>query len=311
MANNKLLFHGRGFEFFGTLIINFLLTLITLGIYYPWARARTLQCLYGETEFAGDRFNFQGTGKEMFIGFVKAVGIILLLIVLFYLCLSSGFYWLGFIIYTGGLICIIPLAIHGGIKYRLSRTSWRNIRFGYRGILKDLFLKFFIGFFLSIITLGVYGSWFIIDLRSYIINNIRFGNVKFSYSGKGLEYFILCIKGIFLSLITLGIYSFWFSKDIFNYLINNILLEQDGKLIKLNSKVTAGGMFKLFIINFIIVVFTLGIGFPWVLARSLRYIFSNIEFPDEFNPDAIVQSEENYYGATGSFLLNFLDINIF
>lgn len=68
-------FHGKGEKFFGIQLVNVLLTLVTLGFYYPWAKAARLQYLYGETEFAGSRFHFHGTGKEMFIGYLKALGI--------------------------------------------------------------------------------------------------------------------------------------------------------------------------------------------------------------------------------------------
>ncbi len=69
----KLSFKGSGSDYFAVLILNWILTVITFGIYYPWARARTLSFIYGNTEMDGSRFVFHGTGKQMFIGFIKAV----------------------------------------------------------------------------------------------------------------------------------------------------------------------------------------------------------------------------------------------
>nr|WP_290933665.1 DUF898 family protein [Haliscomenobacter sp.] len=87
--NRQLSFWGEGSKLFGIFIVNMLLTLLTLGLYYPWARAATLKYLYQETEFEGSRFTFHGTGKEMFVGFIKAVGIILALYLVLFI-----FIWL-------------------------------------------------------------------------------------------------------------------------------------------------------------------------------------------------------------------------
>ena len=76
LKNYKLSFNGQGKTYFGIVIINWLLTIITLGIYYPWAKAKNLQYIYGATALNNDRFAFHGTGREMFIGFIKAVVIV-------------------------------------------------------------------------------------------------------------------------------------------------------------------------------------------------------------------------------------------
>ena len=62
----KLRFTGNGSEYFGILIVNWFLTIITFGIYYPWARAKSLRYIYGSTTLNNERFHFSGTGLEMF-----------------------------------------------------------------------------------------------------------------------------------------------------------------------------------------------------------------------------------------------------
>ncbi|HZG01773.1 MAG TPA: DUF898 family protein, partial [Chitinophagales bacterium] len=68
-VSRRVTFHGRGGDLFGIYVVNWLFTVLTLGIYYPWAKAAVLRYLYQETEFDNSRFSFHGTGKEMFIGF--------------------------------------------------------------------------------------------------------------------------------------------------------------------------------------------------------------------------------------------------
>ena len=82
MEYKKLLkFHGDHSALVGLRIMNNILKVITLGIYYPWARASFLKYIYGESEFMGSRFVFHGTGKEMFRGFIKVILFVVICVV--------------------------------------------------------------------------------------------------------------------------------------------------------------------------------------------------------------------------------------
>ena len=65
---NAFQFHGRGGEYFGIWIVNILLTIVTLGLYSPWAHVRNKQYFYGNTDLAGERFEYLATGKQIFLG---------------------------------------------------------------------------------------------------------------------------------------------------------------------------------------------------------------------------------------------------
>jgi uncharacterized membrane protein YjgN (DUF898 family) len=312
MENNKLSYHGKGAELFGIIIVNFFLTLLTLGFYYPWAKVKKLKYIYNSTEFSGNRFEFHGTGQEMFVGMIKAIAIFIVLFML--LLLANVFYKalapLWNLIYVLVLNIIIPIALHGALKYRLSRTSWRGIHFGYRGILSELFKKYFMGVFLSIITIGIYASWFQVDLRKYIFKYIRFGNVRFSFNGEGRKLFIINLKGILLSIITLGIYLFWFIKERFNFMIENTTIESNGQSYQIKANATGLEILKLELVNVLLLLITLGIAYPWVLTRELRYFVSKIEVPAEFDCDSINQTEEGFGDASGSSILDLLDLGL-
>ena len=74
--SDNFTYHGDGTELFKIYIVNWLLTILTLGLYYPWAKASILKYNYQHTEFDGSNFTFHGTGKEMFRGFIKVVAVI-------------------------------------------------------------------------------------------------------------------------------------------------------------------------------------------------------------------------------------------
>jgi uncharacterized membrane protein YjgN (DUF898 family) len=307
----ELSFHGTGKEYFGIIIVNWLLTIITLGIYYPWARARKIKYRYGSTELNGDRLAFHGTGQEMFFGFLKLI-LILVLIIAIYFSLAFLFKWfiLGIFIFYLALFAIMPLAIHGAFRYRMSRTSWRGIRFGYRGEKKEFVLKFLKWMFLTIITLGLYGPWMAVNLRKYVIDRLRMGDIEGKYSAEGIDLFILNLKGYVFTVFTLGIYFFWWQRDLFAFYIDNISLHKDEKTIQLNSTATGGGFFKLIALNFLIVVFTLGLGYAWAEVRTMRFVVNNIKLTGDMDLSLLQQTEENYGDAMGEGIADFFDIDL-
>jgi uncharacterized membrane protein YjgN (DUF898 family) len=307
--NYPLSFNGKGSTYFGIVIVNWLLTVITLGIYYPWAKAKQLKYMYGSTVFDNDQFMFQGTGKEMFIGMLKTLLITLIFMAVYLTCILNDEIVLGLILLYLMLFAFLPLAIHGSYRYRMSRTSWRGIRFGYRGNKMELFWNFLKWIFLTIFTLGIYSAWMDVNLRSYVYGNIKAGDTEFKYEASGLELFIIILKGYFLTLLTLGIYSFWWQKELFEFQINNMSLHQGEKQISFKSLATGGGFFKLIMGNVLILIFTLGLGFAWAEVRNMNFICSMIQIEGDINLDKITQTEENYTNATGEEMADFFDID--
>jgi len=227
-TNYQLSFFGKGGDFFKIKIVNIIFSICTLGLYYPWAKAKTLSYLYSHTSFEDQPFAFTGTGKEMFKGFIKAL---LFLAIIFSVIFVGVLQHRPLIVLAGYilLLLILPIAIHGAYKYRMAKTTWRGIRFGYLGDRAELAKLFFTGIFLTIITLGIYGAWFQIKLRKYVISHIKIGNASFNYKGEGAEYFFINLGGYLLSIVTLGIYFFWWRKNLFEYYVNNLEITQGDK----------------------------------------------------------------------------------
>jgi uncharacterized membrane protein YjgN (DUF898 family) len=307
---HKLNFIGEGSAYFGVVIINWLLIVLTLGIYYPWAKAKQLQYLYGATTLDDDTFTFSGTGKEMFRGVLKAGIIILILNGFLYIGGLVGFPVIGGLLYGLGFLALIPIAIHGAYKYRLSRTSWRGIRMGYRGNLQDFAIQFWKWILFTFLSLGLYMSWFTINMRKYIINNIRFGDAQFEYDAEGDDYFMINLKGFLLTLLTFGIYSFWWNRDKFDFFVDNLALKKDKQKIQFNSIATVEGILGLTIINNLLIIFTLGLAYPYVVVRTMNFVMQNIELVGNINFDDLLQTEQNYKDATGEDIGDFLNIDL-
>ena len=307
--NYQLKFEGKGSEYFGILIVNWLLTLFTLGIYYPWAKVRQLKYMYGVTSIDDNHFSFHGKGMEVFIGMLKFfVAILGMYFIVFFLMAKVPI--LGILLLYAVLLGILPLAIHGSMRYRMSRTTLRGIRFGYRGSRAVLIGKFIKMFLLTLVTLGVYSCWMEMKLREYVVGNVRYGEVEGDFDGDGFDFFILNLKGYFLSLITLGIYSFWWQKDLTVYYIDNTSFHKGEEKITMESTVTGGGFFVLTITNLLITLLTLGLGYAWVEVRTTKYIMDNINLTGDIDLSSLTQTEEEYTNAFGEGALDFFDMDL-
>jgi uncharacterized membrane protein YjgN (DUF898 family) len=303
-------FHGRGSEYFKILLVNTLLTIVTLGLYYPWAKERKLKYLYSKNTFEETPFVFSGTGKEMFKGFIRAIGILILLYAAFFYLYMTGAVVSAVLLLYGSLIALVPVSLHGAYRYRMAKTSWKGIRFGYtgdRGELVGLFVK---GLLLTLVTFGIYSAWFTVSLRRYMISNIKVGNARFVYDADGGDYFWLNVKGYILTVLTLGIYIFWWQKDQFEFFVNNTRLEQDEDAVFFRSKATGGGFAELMIVNFLIVLFTLGIGYAWTVTRTMNFVINNIEANGYYSFESLIQSQPDYSDATAEDMADMMDIGM-
>lgn len=214
------------------------------------------------------------------------------------------------VLFLIALFVIIPLAIHGAMRYRLSRTSWRGIHFGYRGDRWVLVKKYIGGILLSIITLYIYLAWFMVDLRKYITSNVRFGDVEFKFTGTGGQLFVLNLVGILLSILTLGIYSFWWMRDVMRFYVDKTTVIKNGREHSLKFTGSAGDIFLLILVNYLLIIFTLGIAIPWVLVRNMNFFYNHTEIDGEFDSSSIQQTEETYKNAMGEDMLDMFDIDI-
>jgi uncharacterized membrane protein YjgN (DUF898 family) len=136
-SNRAVRFTGSWREYLPIAATNVLLTIVTLGVYRFWATARQRRYLWSRTEVIGDRLEWSGTGKEMFIGFLMVMAV-LIPFFLFFQFLFPALVARGKREAAGGIMLLfyIGLIYLGGfarfraLRYRLSRTYWRGIRGG-------------------------------------------------------------------------------------------------------------------------------------------------------------------------------------
>lgn len=120
-------FNGRGSEYFRIWIVNILLTIVTLTIYYPWAKVRTLRYFHGNTTLQARAFDYHATGKQLLPGYL-----ISLVLVAIFVAVQTVFPVAGLAL-IAVLALAVPWLIWKSVMFTMRMTSLSAVRFGFQG----------------------------------------------------------------------------------------------------------------------------------------------------------------------------------
>lgn len=207
---HKMTYTGKGGELFKMWLVNLLLTIPTLGIYRFWAKAKIRKYQASHLDLNGSTFEHTGNGKELFLGFLKVIGVVLLLFLLPIVFEILGLSFLTFLAYAliyVSFLFLLPVAYYAGFRYLSSRTSWKGIR-GYLGgsAFKYGGLALWRGI-LNVVSLGLLKPKSDIVKHAYVMKHLQFGTEKLEFKGdaKGLMKPYLLQYLLFIIPLVLGI----------------------------------------------------------------------------------------------------------
>jgi uncharacterized membrane protein YjgN (DUF898 family) len=306
-ASRHLHFHGSAWSLLGIHVANVLFTLLTLGLYYFWGKTRVRAYLWGESELERDRFAYHGTGRELLIGFAKGLAVFALPVLL--LSVLPQVYGvpdpvtsaLAMVLWLLGLL-LVPVAMVGARRYRLSRTSWRGIRFSFRGRVREFVGIFVVGSILTSLTLGVYYPVFVTRRQAFMVSHAYFGSRKFDFDASGRPLIAPFLVMVVLFVPTLGLSWFWFSARRHRFFTEHTRFGAT----RFRSTVTGGPLAWLQISNVAAIVLSLGLAWPWTVARGVRFYFRylTLEGPLDLGD---VRQDARAATATGEGLAGLLD----
>jgi uncharacterized membrane protein YjgN (DUF898 family) len=299
-------FQGTGTALFALVMKNMMLTLLTLGVYMPWAKTERRKFLWQNVEIAGHRLRYHGTGKELFKGYLKVVLAYVLVALVSVMSdrmfgkAAGNWVRLGLVLV---ILPLIPYAIWGSNRYLLSRTSWRGVHFRLEGGAGKYAKTFFSGFFLTLVTLGLYSAVMTNRLYRGATNHTGLGTKSFEYRGRDLAVFKLAMKGLGLSIVTFGLYSFWYNAAIARYRLENTWFDgAHGEL-----RMSGADLFGLWLLQVFGLTLTLGLAFPWITTYTLRFVLERMRFVGPIDFEHIYRAETQG-NATADGLADALDV---
>ena len=307
-SSYRMGFQGDGRTLLGITFTNLIKTIFTLGFYRFWAKTRVRQYLWGQTLFAGDRFSYNGTARELLRGAIR-FGMFFLLF-----AAVSVYTFLEFDpeeselvgnLFTAIFMFWLPFLMVGAWRYRLSRTAWRGIRFSFRGQGRQALTVYFKGYLAVPLTLGLYWPYFKMETEKFWRQNSRFGDVQMRFSGKGKDFLKRFIVALFLTPLTLGFYLFWFSADLSRYIWSHTHIGGG----TFHFPIKGRDYFNLKVVNFFIIIFTVGLGNSWVVVRNRKFIADNLTFSGNIELNQVVQEMQDS-GAFGEESMDIMDVPI-
>ena len=167
------------------------LELVTLGFYRFWLVTDIRRHLWSNTVIEGDAAEYTGRGRELLIGFLIALAILLPIYLGYFLIsveaehlqamasipLIASFYVFG------------QFAIYRARRYRLTRTVWRGVRFWMDGSGWAYALRATLWMLLAIVTLGIALPWRAAALERYKMRHSWYGDLKGRFEGSGWVFF--------------------------------------------------------------------------------------------------------------------------
>lgn len=191
-------FHGDGLSYFKIWIVNILLTIVTLGLYSPWAKVRKLRYFYGNTELDHHRFDFIADPKRILIGRLIAVAIYALF------WFSDYISWWAGGVATLLLIVLLPWLYRASMRFVARNSQYCNIAFRFDSKLGETYGVFFLMSIVSIISFGLLYPVALWLFKRYQFDNMSFAGLKFQFNSSIWDFY----KAALLPLLLLFLISF-------------------------------------------------------------------------------------------------------
>ncbi len=305
-------YDGKLGELYAIFFANIVLTVITFGIYRFWAKTKTRRFLLGHVSLYGDHLEYTGTGGELFFGFLKALVIIIPLFVIYGVGYTFAVKAWGAnkasIVTIVFYLVFFPLAFvaaYSGRRYRLSRVTWRGVRFGQAGSPTEYAILGFKTTLLTLVTLGFYHPYAQLRLHNYVLNNTQFGDRNFTFDGKGSDLFGTWVKCLLLWPFTLGLSLLWYAAAEQRYVTEHTHYDK----LNFAFAVTGGDYLVLVLKTFAVIFFTLGLGLPIVLAFNIEFVCKRLSLLGQEDFTGVAQNKLPLK-RTGEGLLDMLDADI-
>jgi uncharacterized membrane protein YjgN (DUF898 family) len=297
-------FRGTGSEYFRIWIVNLALTILTLGVFSAWAKVRTWRYFYGNTFVGGHAFDYHASPWRILIGRAIAVSLFIGYNV------TVAFKPLYALPWILAAFFVFPWLVNSSLRFNARNTSYRNVRLNFTGKYFEALVAFVIWPLAGAATLFLLMPAARRARDFFFTNNHTFGGRRFRTEFTPWNIYAIYLFGLFLfaTLAAVVASGFWanvyvlakghnilsnpiavgaafvavfafaylaflmlapaINTMVVNLSLNNTVL--DGRH-KLQSRMSPLVMAWITVTNGFLVLFTLGLFYPWARVRLRRY----------------------------------------
>ncbi len=335
MQQKPFTFSGTGGEYFRIWIVNLCLSILTLGIYSAWAKVRRMQYFYRNTAVDDASFDYHGVPLAILKGRIIAAVLFLVYSLAGKINIAAGI--TAFVL----LMAVMPWLLVRSYRFRMHNSSYRGLRFSFRGDTGDGYVNFLLLPLVSYFTLGLLWPLAHQQITRYVRNNTTFGNRMFSFrSTAGMFYrpyfaiiFAFIAVIVLMVAVTIGLVQGGVSQQSGGFVVGMLILAYLGILLfvapylmarmqnliwnntKLGpvsfvSSARARDLFGIIAVNVMLIILTLGLFKPFADIRLARYRIESITLVTEGDLEEFIGEQRDEVRATGEEMADMFDLDI-
>jgi len=339
-----LTFVGTGSEYFRIWIVNLLLTLITIGLYSPWAKVRKLRYIYGSTALAGGRFDYHADPVRILWGRLIALAVFG----------AAGFAQAVFPPFAPLVTLLfllgVPFLVVRARMFNMRYTSYRNVRFGFDRAYAAAYSAIYLYGFLAALTLGLLIPYAHYRRNRFIVDNTRYGTLPWRMQEGSWPFFfayglaflvgsfiifplagyigltlqapagsadpnVRMASSLLFAAILIGGYiaSFFLSAAVLKATINASGVGGEGAArppYRLGCDWSLNTVLFIYVTNAAAIVLSAGLLIPWAQMRVLRYQLNRTWVDTAQSLETVAAAEAEEVSAIGEELGDVFDVDI-
>ena len=314
-------FKGTGSEYFKIWLVNVILSIVTLGIYSPWAKVRRKQYFYGCTHIKGSSFEYLADPVKILKGRALVVGFFVINSIVSDIVPIVGS------ILALAIVVIFPWLVVRSLAFNARNSALRNIRFGFNGTVRQAAKVYILWPILAALTLGILSPYAYFRQKKFMIENSSYGTTNFKFTATAREYYWLFFSALMTMVIgfvivaasgflfppaafLLGIAAYLYLFAFFSVKTTNLLYNCSQLAHhRLQATLKIKEYISLVVVNAIATALTLGLFYPWAKVRTLRYKLEHVTMVASGNLDSFIAKEQKQVSALGEEMSDFLDFD--
>ncbi|MFW8626101.1 YjgN family protein [Deinococcus sp. ME38] len=261
-------FTGSAGEYFRLWIVNAALTVVTLGLYLPWARVRNRQYFYGHTWVDGHNFEYRADPRRLLRSYLL-VGALFLAYVLTSESESLG--WVSVLIALL-FLGLYPWLVAQSMRFQAVNTVHRGLRFHFDGRVRDAYVAYGAANVAAAVSGGLALPWAWFMQRRYQLDHLRYGSARGLFRGDVAPMYLIALTalgvmagaGLLLGVPAVVAVVAW-------------MAAQGFELDSLNWM--GAGLFGVFFVAaaYVILLVLQGVVWQYVRAATMRYVLNSAE----------------------------------
>lgn len=307
-------FRGDGLEYFKIWIVNMLLTVLTLGLYSPWASVKNKRYMHANLFL--DETNFRYLAEPWAIFKSRLIAIAAFIAFALLSAIDPLISW----ILIAALILAIPYFINQSLAFDRRMTSYNNIQFRFKSSYLEAFMVLYVWPILGVFTLGILYPMALLKMNQYLVKNSAYGTSSFdfkaSYGDYGIIFLTMIGAGLVIGLPCWALVSFipafavvmpivmmllyiglilYFMTQTSNLFFHSTTLKDHS----FTSEISMGGLAKVLVINALLTMLTLGLYLPAAQVRMAKYVASCVKMNATDCLDNFAAAEQENISALG------------